>query len=47
MEPDSEDTRTILEPEGRRFARDREWTRKGGEMADVAREKENQYNELK
>jgi len=36
MDPDSEETRTIFEPSGRRCARWREWIRKGGAMEDVA-----------
>ncbi len=35
MEPDSEETRTILEPDGRREAVERAWIRKGGAIADV------------
>lgn len=35
MEPDSEETRMILEPRVRREAAWREWTMKGGEMEEV------------
>jgi hypothetical protein len=36
MDPDSEETRRILEPAGRRCARWREWIMNGGAMDDVA-----------
>lgn len=37
IEPDSEEIRRILEPFVMFLARNRDWTMKGGEMADVAR----------
>jgi hypothetical protein len=36
MEPDSLETRRILEPLGRSLAFEREWIMKGGAIADVA-----------